>query len=42
MDRACISIFEFDESKCSINPNNFIVVTQNIPKKAAAQLSFSS
>ena len=42
MDRACISIFEFDEEKCGINPDNFIVVTQSIQKKAAAMLSFSS
>jgi hypothetical protein len=41
-DRACISIFEFDDKKCCINPNNFIVITQAIPKKAAASLSFSS
>jgi hypothetical protein len=29
-DTASISLYEFDEESCSINPDNFIIVTQKI------------
>ena len=41
-DRAAISLFEFDEQKCEINTNNFIIVSQNINKYCNVSSAFSS
>lgn len=32
-EKVCMSLFEFDEKNCQINPNNFFILTQKISKK---------
>ena len=41
-DWACISLFEFDVHENSINPMNFIIISQKIGKADSAKASFSS